>query len=95
MSETWYKTTPTWSSAYQIYPVEIERHTDLSVFIKGRAQRKETTYECFYPTWESAKAAIVADKESKIHTARLALDRAISALDVAKKLTAPQRESKP
>ena len=63
MSETWYKTTPTWSSAYQIYPVEIERHTELSVLHgKGRAQRKETTYECFYPTWESAKAAIVAEQ---------------------------------
>lgn len=87
MSLTWYKTRPSWSSR-RIEPVTIDKFTAMSVIIGGRAARRMTQYECFFPTWDDAKAFIVKEAENSVEYAKTSLARAQSALDVARKITA-------
>lgn len=84
--ETWYKATPSHNWLH-ILPVTVEKVTEQSVLTSGRMRRKESTYECYYPTWKAAHAAIVFDKERAVEFAKTALDRAISVLDQARKMT--------
>ena len=49
-----------------ITPVECERETDSSVFIKGRRNAKRSTYECYYDTWDEAHSALVDAARHKI-----------------------------
>jgi len=93
MSEIWYLVRRTFYGMDQITPVEIERFTDLSVFINGRAQRREGQYENFFPSWEYAKAFCVKRAEQNVEGAKTSLARAHSALDVAKKLTQSAKDS--
>lgn len=86
MSLTWYKTKPAWNSV-RIEPVAIDKFTELSVIIDGRASRRLTQYECYFPTWDDAKAYIVDQAVGAVDHAKAALARAHSALDVAKKIT--------
>lgn len=89
MSETWYSV---WLG--DIEPVVVDKFTDQCVWVAGRRRRRDS-WTKFYPTWEDAKAALVKAAEMKVDQERLALARAISALDVARKLTSLQKAVKP
>lgn len=86
---TWYLCIPGWGGNIggKIDPVEVERFTDSSVFRKGHRYVRITTFECYYPTWQEAKNAIVQDKERKLDNARKNLERALSDLDLARKIS--------
>jgi hypothetical protein len=49
-------------------------------------RRKEGQYENHFPTWDAAKAHIVFKAEREVEVCRAALARAISSLDVARKI---------
>ncbi len=69
-----YRTTFFWA-AEKIKPVEIERETDASVFIKGRRRAKRSSCESYFDTWEEAKAHLMSVAESKLNSARRELER--------------------
>ncbi len=89
MSQTWFKTLPPVWGTKRIETVQVEKFTELSVTIKGRTQRRQTGFECFYPTWDEAYASIVADAEKTVERAKMSLQHAYSALDVARKHSKP------
>ena len=88
MSEIWYCAGPSWRKL-RIEPIHVERSTDLSLLIDGRMRRKEGQYEKHFPTWDAAKAHLVWNADREVEHCRVALDRAISSLDVTRKMSPP------
>lgn len=54
---TWYKT-ERWKN-YEVTPVEVEKHTDKSVWVNGRRQNMSGSWGCYFQTeieaWEHLK----------------------------------------
>lgn len=79
VTTTWFKTT---RHGREIEPVEVIKSTEATVTLAAtrwygeRRARRISTYECFYPTWEAAHAALMDDAEKSVTYARLELDRA-------------------
>jgi hypothetical protein len=91
MSETWYLVRRSFYGKDRIVPVDVERFTELSVFLKaGRCIRREGQYDNYLPSWAYAKAFVVKEAEQNVENAKIALVRAQGALDVARKLTQSQ-----
>lgn len=71
---TWYAT-----SSYErrlIRPVTVERFTEQSVWMDGRRHGRGSGRHGYFPTWEAAKAALLADAEAKVDSLRRQLERA-------------------
>lgn len=73
VTTTWYRT---WLAFNEIVPVEIERSTENSVWIKERRVQRTGSYQEYWPTWEEAHARLVKAAEDDLVQARLALQRA-------------------
>jgi hypothetical protein len=67
-----------WSS--KIEPVEVERETDSSVWIKGQRNSKITEYHCYHDTWQEAKDTLLNRASDKITLAESMLSGAIDFL---------------
>ena len=76
-----YKAYPSWVAwRNDITPVDCERETDSSVFIKGRRSAKISNYECYYDTWDAAHNALVNAAKDKTASARKEVESAENAL---------------
>jgi multidrug efflux pump subunit AcrA (membrane-fusion protein) len=64
----------------KITQVEVERETDISVWINGHRNAKRSEWNNYYDTWEEAKAALQAKAQSQVDSLRLQLERAKGAL---------------
>jgi hypothetical protein len=60
--ETWYKT----SYYDEIKPVEVEKHTDSSVWVKGKRLSRTTEWSCYFDNFQDAKDHLVRKCRSKI-----------------------------
>lgn len=85
MSEIWYKLCPRWASK-RIVPVEIMSSTGKTVTIAGRRHTRITSYECYFPTKEAAKAYAIEDAQIEVNRTKIQHAYAVSALDIARKL---------
>lgn len=74
MTETWYKTGG--YGRVLIEPVEVDRATDACVWINNRRNARISSFTCYYPTWEAARDALLAEKEDALNAARRRLERA-------------------
>lgn len=61
-----------------IKSIEIDRETDVSIWIGGRRSDKQTSWYCYYSTWEEAKDALFKRAESNLSHARRQLEQAQS-----------------
>jgi hypothetical protein len=92
MSETWFRTGG-WKQL--IEPVQVERHTDQSVWIGGK-RRARTTFsysdgeEGIFPTWTEARDQLLANAQSKVESLRRQLEAANGKLGNIKGLKEPQ-----
>ena len=91
--ETWYCVNG-YSGSCPISPVEIERHTAKSVWVKenyGKGWRVSryavrSAYDNYFPTWEEAHQFLSEQAQNKRDSARKRLDQAISFQDRVRKL---------
>lgn len=74
---TWYKTSfGSWNRDHKITAIEVERHTDSSVFIRGRRRDRESTWAGFFPTWGEAHAYLLANSARCLVASRRELEQA-------------------
>ena len=81
-----YKTTK-WD--VEIQPVEIERETIASVWIKGSRSSKHSEYARFWDTWEEAHTHLLNKAKRQVESLRLQLERAKGELGNIKGMRAP------
>ena len=62
----------------KITPVEVEKETEKSVWIKGNRHAKESGYAHYFDTWEDAKGALMSCQKSVIKRIRRELEVAKS-----------------
>lgn len=88
MSAVWYEVfgriNPT------IKPVSVERHTQTSVWVRGRRHAQRAEWGGYFPTWEDAHAHALRQAEAEVMSARRALERASSALGNVKGMKRPE-----
>ena len=72
-SATWYRLG---RDTLEISPVEVERATASSVYIRGRRHAKETEYAIYYPTYDLAKEQAIWKAERSLENAQSAVERA-------------------
>lgn len=70
MSETWYEA---WMD--KITPVEVERHTELSVWVHGRKHARKS-WRAYFPTWDGAREWLLSKAQDELDSARRSLQRA-------------------
>ena len=74
---TKYKTErSSYSVEAKITPVEVEKETDVSVWIKGARNAKVTDWHIYHDTWQAAHDHLTKEAERHVVSARLALERA-------------------
>jgi hypothetical protein len=59
----------------EVEKVEVEKETELSVWIKGRREAKETQCSAFFDTFQEAKDFLIDVFEKKAQTVRRQLER--------------------
>lgn len=69
-----------------IIPIEAERETADSVWIKGRRNKKASSYESYFDTFQEARDHCVLNAQNKVDIARRQLELANSHLGNAKGL---------
>jgi hypothetical protein len=69
----WYRT---WGSFSEIKPVDVERSTDNSVWIKGRRSQRTGSWLEYWPTWNEAHAHLVTAAKNKVAQAEQELHSA-------------------
>jgi hypothetical protein len=67
--ETWFEV---WSD--KIKSVQVEKHTENSVWIDGQ-RRGRWSWRAYFPTWEEAHKYLLDKAETDLESARLALQR--------------------
>jgi len=91
MSNIKFKACPSWSWHNEILPVEVERETDSSVWVRGRRQAKRVSGgDCYFDTWEDAHAALMVARQQDVEKARRALEQANSRLGNVKGMKPPR-----
>ncbi len=75
-SEKWFQTSGRYSP--RITPVEVERHTDASVWINGRRHARISGWECYFPTWKEAHDHLLGEAAARVASARRKLEIANS-----------------
>lgn len=71
--------------------VECDRETDSSVFVDGKRRAKESAHECYFDSFDEAKAWLLDRAERRVQAARIALQRAQDSLGNIKGLKEPQQ----
>lgn len=61
-----------------IKPVEVERVTDNSVWVRGRRSNREGTYDGYFDSWEEARQFLLKKAQVKLDSARRHLEAAQS-----------------
>lgn len=69
----------------RIQEVEVDRVTDLSVWIKGSRRARFGAWS-YFPTWEEAKEHLVHEAQTRVDVAEIALDSARATLEKRKAL---------
>ena len=59
-----------------IKAVEVEKETDVSVWVKGSRCAKRSTYKNYFDTWEEAKQFLLGKAEAECDSLRSQLERA-------------------
>lgn len=77
---TWYRIGKT---SVRIEPVEVERHTEAFVFLSGRAQRRHTSYDCYFQTWAEARQRLIDRHRLNVQSAEAHLRTAQNDLQAA------------
>ena len=71
-----YKTERTeWRVEAKITPVEVEKETDVSVWIGGRRHGKVTDWHIYHDTWRAAHNYLTEVAERHVNRAKLALEQ--------------------
>ena len=91
MAETWYRL-QRWAIA-EITPVEVERHTESSVWIKGRRNARTTAWDSYFRTWEAARDCLLKRAELDLAASRRQLEQAQGFLGNVKGLKPPTVEA--
>jgi hypothetical protein len=68
--EMWFET-----CGYRITPMEIDRYTGSSVWVRG-SRCSRTGWRSFFPTWAEAHAHLLAKAEAELVSARRQLEHA-------------------
>jgi len=68
---TWYKTGG-WRKL--IEAVEVERHTDDSVWIAGRRHARNSSFDKYFPSWTEARKHLVTGAEEMVKYAEQKLE---------------------
>ena len=85
-----YKAIPSWFNiGAKITPVEVERETESSVWVKGRRSKKRTDFENYYDTWEQARDAFIHHAERAISSEKALLARYEDSLLAIQSMTKP------
>ncbi len=77
----------------KIFEGEVERETDSSVWIKGRQRSKRTTYDCFFDSFEEAKAYLVSGARKEVEQCKSSLHYARTRLGMVESLKEPSVHS--
>lgn len=84
----------TWWHEYKwrLCPVEVERSTAKRVWINSFVQRHigSDWWGSYYPTREAAHAAILAEAEQELESARTKLNRALDRLTIVANMNKPE-----
>lgn len=85
----------TWSN--QIAPVQVEKFTDSSVWIRERRHARRTTAEIYAPTWDEAHSYLMAHWERQVADARRQLEYVNGKMGNVKGLRRPEmgKEAQP
>jgi hypothetical protein len=75
----------------QIEAVDVEKESDCFVWINGRRNAKTSSYECYFRTFDDAKAYLLDKAECKVAVAQSTLDRARNELAAVRSLQ-PNRD---
>ena len=75
---TFYKTG---SFGVLVHPVEVDKATEFTVWIRGRQYRRTTSFERYWSTEAEAWDYLVGAAEKTLEHARYSVDRAIKNLD--------------
>ena len=75
-----------------IEKVEVTKETDKSVWLGVRREAKVSEYQCYFDTWDQAKAHVVSKAEAKLKAAKSRFDSARSHLERVKSMKKPQEE---
>lgn len=81
---TWY-----WVSSFADLPLAVTAEVETAktlTLLTGETVRKRSQWSAYYPTFEAAKAALVARLEKEVASARSDLSRRESALQTARAL---------
>lgn len=78
-----------WQVEAKITPVEVERETDSSLWIKGRRQAKSLQHETYHDTWDIAHAYLMEIANQHCQTARRNLETANGKLGNVKGMKRP------
>jgi hypothetical protein len=85
--------TPTWYKVNKWYErvdaVRVERSTDKCVWVNGSRRARISDYEQFFQTWAEAHAALMEIAESRVCSARRALELANGFLGNVKGMKGP------
>ena len=65
-----------WSLDAEITEIEVERESEHSVWINGRAHRKISEYSVYHDTWEKAHEFLLIHARRKLENAERAYHRA-------------------
>ena len=82
--------TETWYRAFlgDINTVQVERHTEASVWINGRRNKRHAPdYQAFFPTWAEAKLHLIEVSENDVEIALMHLKRYQDKLSRIRNLT--------
>ena len=69
-----------WMPEAKITPVEIEKETEVSVWVNGHRNAKRSEWDNYYDTWQEAKDALQNRAQQQVDSLRLQLERAKGAL---------------
>ncbi len=73
--------------AIKIIPVEVDRQTESSVWIKGRRRARRTDWDTYHDSWEHAQYHLIQRETTKVETCTVALKDAQDRLSAIKELT--------
>jgi hypothetical protein len=86
--EIWYRAGG--ARRFSIEPVEAERLTASSIYIRGRQYRLHTSYECYFKTWEEARTHLVQKYQHDVDLCQAQLRRAENDLAQARAISRPR-----
>lgn len=66
---------------YKITPIEVEKETETSVWVKGRRRAKATAYDQIFKTLPEAKQFMIARCEQEINEYEKRISEAMAALN--------------